>query len=196
MDKGLVGAAAGAAGAARGKPKARCNLRNVLRRAGRPGQASIHPCRIAGAKTLLDEVRRKCPTLAATSKGVMHLLLDLSEFDEVETMVREGQKRYPRYELFAQGYILAAHQRGDLQEALRRCESIRRKFPRLAEGSLLLVLALPRLATPLRPKPSSNEACGWFRTKLSYMSHAPPSRPDVASGRRPSGVGRSCDPLL
>src|SRR5689334_9380916 len=64
------------------------------------------------------------------------------------------------------------------------------------KDTLLLVLPSPRLATPLRPKPSSNEACGWFRTKLSYMYNTPPSRRDVASGRRPSGVGRSCDPAM
>lgn len=86
------------------------------------------------ALEILGKVRGSFPELAKTSKGVLYLLIDLGALDEAETMIREGRKRYPQSELFARGFMAVARRRGDLQEVLQRCDTVRAKFPRIAEG--------------------------------------------------------------
>jgi tetratricopeptide (TPR) repeat protein len=65
---------------------------------------------------------------------VLQLLLKLGAFDEADAMMKEGRKRYPGFEHFSKGYVQVAQQRGDPEEALRRCAVVRKKFPRLADG--------------------------------------------------------------
>ena len=90
-------------------------------------------------------MRMRFPKIAKTSKGVLHILLTLGAYAEVETMIREGRLRHPKYDLFGQGYILLSYQRGDLEETLRRCEQMRKTFPRLAEGYSVAAACLARL---------------------------------------------------
>jgi tetratricopeptide (TPR) repeat protein len=70
------------------------------------------------------------------------LLLKLGSFDEVDAMMQEGRKRYPREEHYARGYAQSARRRGNLQEALLRCEIVRRRFPRVAEGYAIAAACL------------------------------------------------------
>jgi predicted Zn-dependent protease len=101
------------------------------------------------AKRILFRIRSEFPKFASVSNAVLQLLLDLQLFDEAETMVRVGQNKYPGYEVFARGYIAVAHRRGDPQETLQRCEVIRNRFPRLAEGysvAAACLLTLERFA--------------------------------------------------
>lgn len=79
------------------------------------------------------------------SREALNLLLDLGAFDEADAMMQGGQRRHPYYEHFARGYVQVAHRRGNLQEALRRCEMVRRKFPCIAEGYTIAAACLTDL---------------------------------------------------
>jgi tetratricopeptide (TPR) repeat protein len=71
---------------------------------------------------------------AMISERALRLLVDFGAHDAADAMMREGQKRYPREEHFAKGLAFIAYKRGDRQEALRHCEFVRKKFPRVVEG--------------------------------------------------------------
>jgi tetratricopeptide (TPR) repeat protein len=86
------------------------------------------------ASAILTNMRRRYPEIAETSRSVLNLLLDLGRYDEVETMMEKGRRKHPHYEHFARGRIQVAYRRGDLEEALRRCSSAHKKFPRMVEG--------------------------------------------------------------
>ncbi len=97
------------------------------------------------ALKIWHEMRGPFRERAATLPAVMRLLLQLGEFDELETMMAEGRKRYPYFEHFSIGYVRVAQQRGDLEEAIRRCAVIRKKLPRLADGYTTAAECLTKL---------------------------------------------------
>ena len=74
------------------------------------------------------------PDLCMSSVPALHLILDLGGFDEAEEMMRQARARYPRHAPFTARHALVARRRGDLEEALRRCTFVRKKFPREAGG--------------------------------------------------------------
>ena len=92
------------------------------------------------------ETHRMPPGLARNAKTAMRLLLDLGQFDEAEAIVREGRRRRPSDPRFAIDAARIAHRRGDdAEETLRRCDTLRRKFPRAAEGYTIAAICLTSL---------------------------------------------------
>ena len=83
------------------------------------------------------KARAPFPDLAIKSPEALELLLDLGRFDEAEEMMREGQQRHPKEPFIAVGYARVAERRGDLEEAVRRCEALLRKFPDCTAGYTL-----------------------------------------------------------
>jgi tetratricopeptide (TPR) repeat protein len=97
------------------------------------------------ALTMWNNTCRRFPNQCMASEPGLFLLLKLGCFDEIDAMMEAGRKRYPREEHYARGYAQSAHQRGNLQEALRRCETVRRKFPQVAEGYSIAAACLTDL---------------------------------------------------
>jgi tetratricopeptide (TPR) repeat protein len=86
------------------------------------------------ALTIWHRTRALFPELSMTSEGALQLLLNLGAFDEADALIQKGWRRYPRDAHLARGYVRVAYKRGNQEEALRRCEIVRRKSPRIAEG--------------------------------------------------------------
>jgi tetratricopeptide (TPR) repeat protein len=81
------------------------------------------------------EMNNRYPKLIMTSEKALNLLVDLGLHDEAEALIRTGLKRYPWHRaMYAAVYAHVAQGRGDIDETFRRCEILRRKFPRVAEG--------------------------------------------------------------
>jgi tetratricopeptide (TPR) repeat protein len=97
------------------------------------------------ALTLLNGIIDFSPTMAMNSREALKLLLDLGRFDEAEMMMQNGLRRYPSRPHFACGSAQTAHRRGDLEEALRRCEVARRKFPHASDGYTIATACLADL---------------------------------------------------
>jgi tetratricopeptide (TPR) repeat protein len=98
------------------------------------------------ALAICNGLRRQFPERFLMSKAGLKVLLDLGAFGEVDSMMEEGRRRYPGYDHFAVGQAMVAHRRGDLQEALDRCEIVRRKFPDATDGYTIATLCLDGLA--------------------------------------------------
>jgi predicted Zn-dependent protease len=87
------------------------------------------------ALQLWRAMNTRFPDLSIISKQALNLLLDLACHDEAETLIQAGRARNPRYEsVFAVVFARIAYSQGDLNEAIRRYEAVRRTFPQLAEG--------------------------------------------------------------
>jgi tetratricopeptide (TPR) repeat protein len=97
------------------------------------------------ALAVWNKARARFPDLCLTTKKGLRLLLDLGLFDEADALMREGRRRYPHYTHCASGYVQVAYHRGDRQDTLRRCQIIRAKFPRLAEGYTFAAVCLAEL---------------------------------------------------
>jgi tetratricopeptide (TPR) repeat protein len=81
------------------------------------------------------QMRARFPGLSATSEDGLSLALDLGYYDEAEAMLREGHRYQPdRKALFAMGLARVAYRRGDSEEAVRRCMTLLRTFPAMADG--------------------------------------------------------------
>jgi tetratricopeptide (TPR) repeat protein len=89
----------------------------------------------AQAVEIWRQLRARFPGLSAMSEDGLSLALDLGYYDEAEAMLRAGQRYQPdRKALFAMGLVRVAYRRGDLEEAVRRCMTLLRKFPAMADG--------------------------------------------------------------
>ena len=81
------------------------------------------------------QLRARFPGLSAMSEDGLSLVLELGHYDEAEVMLKAAHRYYPdRKALFATGMARVAYRRGDLEEAVRRCRTLLRKFPTAAEG--------------------------------------------------------------
>jgi tetratricopeptide (TPR) repeat protein len=86
------------------------------------------------------------PGLSMASEKGLDLLVDLGRHDEAEALVRDAQRRHPWHgALYARVLARIAHERGDLEEALRRCGILRRKHPRVAESYTIAAACLAAL---------------------------------------------------
>jgi tetratricopeptide (TPR) repeat protein len=74
------------------------------------------------------------PDLCASSPTALYLILDLGSFEDAEQMMQQARLVYPHHAPFAAGHALVAQRRRDFQEALHRCASLRKKFPKEAAG--------------------------------------------------------------
>jgi predicted Zn-dependent protease len=75
------------------------------------------------------------PDLCLRTEKALNLFIDLCLHDEAEAMIQDGRRRYPRLRsLYETAFARVAYRRGDLEEALRRYEVVRRRFPQVADG--------------------------------------------------------------
>ena len=52
-----------------------------------------------------------------------------------DELIQEGSRRYPRFrQMYAEVCARVAYRSGDFEEALRRCDTLRRMFPQTAAG--------------------------------------------------------------
>lgn len=81
------------------------------------------------------EMRVRFPDLCVTSEAGLNLALDLGRYDEAEALLEEGRRRHLSHaSFFATGRARVAYRRGELEEAIHRCDALLRKFPDVAEG--------------------------------------------------------------
>jgi tetratricopeptide (TPR) repeat protein len=81
-----------------------------------------------------QEAVARYPGFARGSRDALTILLGLRLFDEAEALMREGQRRAPRDPYYVDGLARLAERRGDNQEAIRRWERLRKKFPGVVSG--------------------------------------------------------------
>jgi tetratricopeptide (TPR) repeat protein len=92
------------------------------------------------------KMRGRFPDLSLTSKRGLSLLLDLRRYDEAEAMMQEGRERHPFLaDFYTAGSAQVAYRRGDANEAIHRCQILRRKFPRVADGYAIAAACLAEL---------------------------------------------------
>jgi len=92
---------------------------------GRPGKAL----------EIWRRMHTQYPDLSLTSEEAFNLFVDFGRHDEAEALIQDGRRRYPRYRsLYDAALARVAYRRGDLEEALRRYEALRDKFPQVADG--------------------------------------------------------------
>jgi len=83
-----------------------------------------------------------CPREARASKLSLKVLLGLRRYDEAEELMREGRKAHPRDSYFLIGLVDVALARGDHENAVEHCITLRRQFPKIHEGYMLAAEAL------------------------------------------------------
>jgi tetratricopeptide (TPR) repeat protein len=95
------------------------------------------------------DLNERFPRLSITSARGLNLAVDLGRYDEVEALIREALRRYPWHRvMLTTVYARAAQGRGDTDETLRRCEILRRKFPKVPEGYTIAAACLAGLGRP------------------------------------------------
>jgi tetratricopeptide (TPR) repeat protein len=103
----------------------------------------------------------------------LEVLLGLRLFDEAETLMVEGQKRAPRDPFYANGYALVAEQHGDTEEAIRRWEWVRKKFPGSWRGFVNGAMCLARIGKIEAAEALSQQAIKLFpREAPAWISSA------------------------
>ena len=90
------------------------------------------------------EAVARYPNFAKGSRDALTILLGLRLFDEAEALMREGQKRAPRDLYYVDGLARVAEHRGDNEEAIRRWERVRKKFPGAVSGYVRGAVCLER----------------------------------------------------
>ena len=98
------------------------------------------------ALEIWNKMRIQFPDLFVISEVGLNLTLDLGCYDEAEALMQAGRWRYPGQAFLLVGRARIAYRRGDLEEAIRGCEILRRKFPRAAEGYAIAATCLGDLA--------------------------------------------------
>jgi tetratricopeptide (TPR) repeat protein len=86
------------------------------------------------ALRIWNEMHARFPYACMISNETLNLLLDLGSYDEADSMMQKGRMLRPHVDHFGRGYVRVAHRRGNAQETLRRCEVVRKRYPRVAEG--------------------------------------------------------------
>jgi predicted Zn-dependent protease len=87
----------------------------------------------------------KFPKEAIKSGPALELLLQLNLYDDAEALMQKGRKQYPNDPRFLEGLAQVAYKRGDREEALRRCETLRRKIPGSVRGYWIAAATLSEL---------------------------------------------------
>jgi predicted Zn-dependent protease len=100
------------------------------------------------AAQIMAQVRSEFPDSAMKSPEALALMLNLKLYDEAESLLVTGQKRYPANSHFMEGLALIAFKRGDREEALKRCIVLRRGYPRSLKGYGIAAAALSELNRP------------------------------------------------
>jgi tetratricopeptide (TPR) repeat protein len=92
------------------------------------------------------QMRARFPGLTAISEAALSLAIDLRYYDEAEAMMQAGLRYDPsRKAFFAAGLARIAQHRGNLDEAIRRCKKLLRKFPTAADGYNIAATCLNEL---------------------------------------------------
>jgi tetratricopeptide (TPR) repeat protein len=81
-----------------------------------------------------NEALARYPRFAKESRDALTIMLGLRLFDDADELMREGLRRAPRDPFYADGHARVAEHRGDWDEAIRRWERVRKKFPTHSSG--------------------------------------------------------------
>ncbi len=120
------------------------------------------------------EMNERYPKLSMTSERALSLLVELGGYDEADSLIREGGRRYPWHRImFATVSVRAAQRRGDHDQTLRRCEILRRKFPRVTEGYTIAATCLAALDRQNDAEAVIEQAASRFpRNYVIIVTHA------------------------
>jgi tetratricopeptide (TPR) repeat protein len=86
------------------------------------------------AADLWRQANARFPDLAMQSRSLVNILLRLRLFDEAEDLLNRSMRRYPRSAHPLENLARVAYTRGDREEAVRRCEALRKKYPKSLDG--------------------------------------------------------------
>jgi predicted Zn-dependent protease len=94
------------------------------------------------ATEILDRMLELHPREIQASLPALEVFLGLRRFDEAQTLMRRGSKDHPGDPHFPTGLARIAKERGDVDEVLKLCANLRKKFPSVVEGYALAAEAL------------------------------------------------------
>ncbi len=103
---------------------------------------------LARAKQIWQRAYEKYPEQASRSQSAVKLLLRLQLYDELEQLLARGLKRYPSDVWLLAASAQTAYERGNLDEALLRSETLRKKHPFSDKGYWIAAAALSQLNRP------------------------------------------------
>jgi tetratricopeptide (TPR) repeat protein len=86
------------------------------------------------AAEIWRQAQARFPEEALHSELALRLLFDLRLYDEIEALMRKGQKRYPNRSRFLEGLALLAFERGRWEEALGFSNALRSRHPGCVSG--------------------------------------------------------------
>jgi tetratricopeptide (TPR) repeat protein len=98
---------------------------NPLNRA----KVSVQVDDLKSAREFMAVARMRIPNYVLTSQDTVEILLALGEFAELESLMLEGARRFPREPHYLEGYALVAERQRHFEEAFRRWAVVRKKFP-------------------------------------------------------------------
>lgn len=122
-----------------------------------------------GPLPIWNRMRAEFPDLCLTTKTGHRILFNLGCLDEVEEILLEGRKRYPRVGYFVAAWAQVAQQRGNFEEALRRCEVAIRDFPAVFEAYLTGSRCLSALSRDSEAEAMLSDAVRKFPDKLDIL---------------------------
>jgi predicted Zn-dependent protease len=99
----------------------------------------------ARAIELWTTAQARFPKEVMKSRLALELLLKLNLNDDAEALMQKGRKHYPKDAYFLDGLAEVAYKRGDREEALRRCETLRRNNPGSVKGYWIAAATLSEL---------------------------------------------------
>ena len=97
------------------------------------------------ARRYLDLARERIPQYVLTSPDTVEVLLVLGDFAELDKFTLAGSKRFPKQPHYLEGYARSAERRRDFEEAVRRWETVRKKFAHRRLGYVSAVSDLREL---------------------------------------------------
>jgi tetratricopeptide (TPR) repeat protein len=125
------------------------------------------------ALDLWRKTRVRFPFLSAITKDSIDLALNLGCYDEAEALILGADRCYPDSEpvALARGLVRVASLRGDKEEALRRAETLLRRFPAKPEGYHLTTDCLNRLGRHDEADAVMARGAAKFPTDFFIMEH-------------------------
>jgi tetratricopeptide (TPR) repeat protein len=109
------------------------------------------------------QTKAKFPRVASSSRLSIDILLDASSFDEAEALILEGRTRHPSLRhYFRVASARVAQRRGELDQALARCEEVRRRFPINPQGYRIAAECLVQQGKLEEAEAILKQGLGWI----------------------------------
>jgi predicted Zn-dependent protease len=80
------------------------------------------------------KAREELPEFVQKSHDTLEVLMGLQMYAEAEALMQGGRRQFAREPYYIEGFAEIASRRGDLDEAIRRYEMVRKDFPRRWKG--------------------------------------------------------------